>query len=258
MKLKKIGNFLGIVIGTIYIAAVLYLEASRKLDWKTLLILFLFFVVWGIIVFANLAAFFDNKEINFLGVKIASTQGNNKVPDGESNSQLKLIQKQIDELEKKVRSIESDVRDMKQTSADATARDFHKEFEQFKLNQVSPVLILLEKYESPKQLEEFVKLVKEAKASKYNLENDIIYREIVEDYRENIVLQLTTVLEEIAKNNVFTDLQGIFLDAINSDSINQETFDTVKKQLIIDNSDNKLKIINTFSKAINDLKKLEE
>lgn len=142
MKLKKIGNFIGIVIGTIYIAAVLYLEASRKLDWKTLLILFLFFVVWGIIVFANLAAFFDNKEINFLGVKIASTQGNNKVPDGESNSQLKLIQKQIDELEKKVRSIESDVRDMKQTSADATARDFHKEFEQFKLNQVSPVLIL--------------------------------------------------------------------------------------------------------------------
>ena len=100
---------------------------------------------------------------------------------------------------------------------------------------------MLEKYESPKQLEEFVKLVKEAKASKYNLENDIIYREIVEDYRENIVLQLTTVLEEIAKNNVFTDLQGIFLDAINSDSINQETFDTVKKQLIIDNSDNKLK-----------------
>lgn len=171
---------------------------------------------------------------------------------------MKLIQKQIDELEKKVRSIESDVRDMKQTSADATARDFHKEFEQFKLNQVSPVLILLEKYESPKQLEEFVKLVKEAKESKYNLENDIIYREIVEDYRENIVLQLTTVLEEIAKNNVFTDLQGIFLDAINSDSINQETFDTVKKQLIIDNSDNKLEIINTFSKAINDLKKLEE
>lgn len=258
MKLKKIGNFLGIVLGTVYIAVVLYLEASRKLDWKTLLILFLFFVVWGIIVFANLAAFFDNKEISFLGVKITPTQGNNKAPDGESNSQLRLIQKQIDELEKKVRSIESDVRDMKQTSADATARDFHKEFEQFKLNQVSPVLILLEKYESPKQLEEFVKLVKKAKESKYNLENDIIYREIVEDYRENIVLQLTTVLEEIAKNNVFTNLQGIFLDAINSDSINQETFDTVKKQLIIDNSDNKLEIINTFSKAINDLKKLEE
>lgn len=219
---------------------------------------FLFFVVWGIIVFANLAAFFDNKEINFLGVKIASTQGNNKVPDGESNSQLKLVQKQIDELEKKVRSIESDVRDMKQTSADATARDFHKEFEQFKLNQVSPVLILLEKYESPKQLEEFVKLVKEAKASNYNLENDIIYREIVEDYRQNIVLQLTTVLEEIAKNNVFIKLQEMFLDAANSNPIDQETFDTVKKQLIIDNSNNKLEIINTFSKAINDLKKLEE
>lgn len=28
MKLKKIGNFIGIVIGTIYIAAVLYLDNS--------------------------------------------------------------------------------------------------------------------------------------------------------------------------------------------------------------------------------------
>ncbi|MBB1123292.1 hypothetical protein [Limosilactobacillus albertensis] len=255
MKSKKIGNSIGIGLGTVYIAVVLYLEATKKLDWKTLLILFLFFVVWGIIVFANLAAFFENKEISVLGIKIASTHDKLKAPNTESSNES--IHNQLNKLDEKIKKLELNMRDMKQTLVSPDKRDFHKEFEQFKLTQSSFNIMFLEKYESPKRLKEFVKLVEEARVSKYDLLNDITYQELVEDYRKNIIIQLSTVLEEIAKNNVFTNLQETFADAVNSDSINQETFDTVKKRLIMDNDNNKLEIISTFSKAINDLKKLK-
>lgn len=251
MKWKKIGNFVGMVLGTAYLVAVIWLEATKKMDWKSLAGLIILFLIWGLMIFANLAAFFDNKEISFLGIKIAS----NKKAETETPS---IDPNDFDKLQKRTEKLEKDVHDLKEKLDASNKEDFHKELEQFRLSKPDLDVIIVEGYESPSRLTEFVNLVKKAKTNGYDLSSDSAYQELVKGYRQHIAEQLKTVLETLDYSSEFSErVQKLLKDAMVSVPTNQEVITNIKEELVDADENSKLEISNVFFKATNDLKKLE-
>lgn len=251
MKWKKIGNFVGMVLGTAYLFAVLWLEETKKLDWKSLAGLVILFLIWGLMIFANLAAFFDNKEISFLGIKIAS----NKKAETETPS---IDPNDFDKLQKRTEKLEKDVHDLKEKLDASNKEDFHKEFEQFRLSKPDLDVIMVEGYESPSRLTEFTNLVKRAKTNGYDLSSDTTYQGLTKVYRQHITDQLKTVLKTLDYSSEFSGrMQKLLENAMVSVPTNQEVIASIKKELISANENNKLEISDVFFKATNDLKKLK-
>lgn len=71
---KKFGRPVEIILVTAYLGFILGLEFVKGVDWKSLLILFAMFLVWALVVFANLATFFENRNFKFLGFEISAKE----------------------------------------------------------------------------------------------------------------------------------------------------------------------------------------
>lgn len=71
---KKFGRPVGIILATAYLGFILGLEFVKGVDWQSLLILFAMFLVWALVVFANLATFFENRSFKFLGFEISAKE----------------------------------------------------------------------------------------------------------------------------------------------------------------------------------------
>lgn len=146
----------------------------------------------------------------------------------------------------------------KKSPSEKSKENFHKEFEQFKFSKPDLDVIMLEGYESPSRLTEFVNLVKKAKTNGYDLSSDSAYQELAKDYRQHIYYQLKTVLETLDYSSEFSDrLQKLLEDAMLSVPTNQEVIANIKEELVSANENSKLEISDVFFKATNDLKKLE-
>ncbi|MBD8084885.1 hypothetical protein HUK45_01165 [Limosilactobacillus sp. c9Ua_26_M] len=102
--MKKFGRPVGIILATAYLGMVLGLEYVRVLDWKSLLILFAMFVVWALIVFANIATFFENRTFKFLGFEIGAKETVVSPSNNKSNSlnDLKIEINNLKEANKKI------------------------------------------------------------------------------------------------------------------------------------------------------------
>lgn len=146
----------------------------------------------------------------------------------------------------------------KESPSEKNKENFHKEFEQFKFSKPDLDVIMLEGYESPSRLTEFVNLVKKAKTNGYDLSSDSAYQELAKDYRQQIYYQLKTVLETLDYSSEFSDwLQKLLKDAMVLVPTNQEVIANIKEELVSADENSKLEISDVFFKATNDLKKLE-
>lgn len=105
---KKFGRPVGIILATAYLGFILGLEFVKRVDWQSLLILFAMFLVWALVVFANLATFFENRSFKFLGFEISAkenTVGTSNVNDkSDSLSNLKEEVNNLKESNNKLKS----------------------------------------------------------------------------------------------------------------------------------------------------------
>lgn len=105
---KKFGRPVGIILATAYLGFILGLEFVKRVDWQSLLILFAMFLVWALVVFANLATFFENRSFKFLGFEISAkenTVGTSNVNDkSDSLSDLKEEINKLKESNNKLKS----------------------------------------------------------------------------------------------------------------------------------------------------------
>lgn len=146
----------------------------------------------------------------------------------------------------------------KSSSEEKGKKDFHKEFEQFKLSRPSLEAIFVEEYVSPSHFAEFTNLVKQARTSGYDLSSDFACQVLAKSYREHIYYQLKAVLKTLDYSGEFSDrLQKLLKDAMVSVPTNQEVIANIKEELVDADENSKLEISNVFFKATNDLKKLE-
>lgn len=252
MKWKKIGNFAGMALGTVYMFAVLYLKAVNKVDRGSLPILFLFFLVWGITVFANLAAFFDNKEINIFGLKIASTK---EIKDSNfPEKRLESLDKQMGELEKQISSLSKQV-------AKLRFKDIQNNF--VSLNSASKANQLSAgkpNYETPKILNDLIELRKEAKTIEYDYAYDQNYKELFAHISNEVLSNLGIAInmqmqwhqtDKLLKLDIEEDIHQAF----DGKKINFMVIDAIQKR--VEEVDHDPQISITFSKAIDDLKRLQ-
>lgn len=200
MKKDKIAGTIGT---TIFIIVVLVKEVVNPLDWRSLLILFGFFLIWGIIVSASLATFFDDREVSFFGIfKASSKQTSGKELKQRIDAldrQLKSLfnkiessdrkaQKKITELNDKV-SLLSNTLDIqndkigtmeaKLKTVEAESTDYHKSFQDLVYKITTPGISYVEKYKTPSEFQKLMDVVKSAKNDGYSVSDDSSYLECV-------------------------------------------------------------------------------
>lgn len=268
MKWKKIGNFVGMVLGTAYLVAVIWLEATKKMDWKSLAGLIILFLIWGLMIFANLAAFFDNKEISFLGIKIASNKkAETETPSINPNDFDKLqkrtekleqdvhdVKEKLDKMENKVGSISEQVVELKTSNLQRTFASLNSASKTDQLSIATP------SYKTPKLLKSFIKLKEEAKDAKYDYLSDTNYKELFTRLNNETLSNLGVAINlqmqwHHSDNLLKLDLEKDIHQAFNGEKVNFDVLNDIKKQ--VEKVDNDPHIPITFSKATNDLKKLE-
>lgn len=251
MKWKKIGNFVGMVLGTAYLVAVIWLEATKKMDWKSLAGLIILFLIWGLMIFANLAAFFDNKEISFLGIKIVS---NNKVEDTELSDRLESLDEHISKLENQTSSLSEQVAKLRTKDVQ---RSFASLSSASKTNKLS---VASASYETPALLKDFIDLKAEAKDTEYDYASDPNYKELSAHINNEVLSNLGIAINlqmqwHHSDKLLKLDLEKDIHQAFNGEKVNFDVLNDIKKQ--VEKVDNDPHIPITFSKATNDLKKLE-
>ena len=227
--MKKFGRPVGIILATAYLGMVLGLEYIRILDWKSLLILFAMFLVWASIVFANLATFFDNRDIKFLGFEISAKKS--------SNIQVRRPQHNEEKL-KEQRKI-----------------DFHKEFE--RVNFPGLDIMIEGEYRTPTGVSNLASLVNQAKKADYNLTEDNAYLDAASAAQKGIVNQLClSVYDYDNENYVFSHhIEEQMDEALYESSYNKDTFTRIRL-VLIEQLGHKEAINHRFERAINDLDKI--
>lgn len=95
---KKFGRPVGIILATAYLGFILGLEFVKGVDWQSLLILFAMFLVWALVVFANLATFFENRSFKFLGFEISAKE--NTVESSNVNDKFDSLSDLKEEINK--------------------------------------------------------------------------------------------------------------------------------------------------------------
>lgn len=220
---------IGIIIATIYLGAVLYLEFVKTIDWKSLLILFCFFFIWALIVFASLAAFFENRDIKFLGIEISAKKSSNvQTEEAKLNNEGLKRQEKI---------------------------DFHKEFTKIEFPTVEVKVV--GEYRTPRGIGKLAMLVSNAKKAGYNLKEDNAYLDVAGDAQKEIVNQLFLSIENYDKEDyaISHHYEKIMDDALYESNFNKDDFIKIKLDLV-DHLGHKEAINHRFERAINDLNKI--
>lgn len=275
--MKTLRKNIWIITATIIFIAILIIEAVKRLDWKSFLVLFAFFLVWCIIVFANIATFFDNREFSFLGFKISSKQS--KLSDEEKivnqlaslEDKCKKQQKQLDEINSHFNSIEKESTKIKQQvnllSKQITIiknneqKNLKYSFESLNVSSKSNRLSLIgTDYESPELLSKFVELKQKAIENKYRLNDDRNYTDLLVHLTNEVLsnLSMSTKIrmqENHTIDSLSIDLEEKIRQVFNDKEVNFATLQTIQNQ--IEKVDHDPNISISYSRAISDLKKLQ-
>lgn len=246
--LKGMAEAVAVIFFTLLTA---YLAFTHTQNWQTI-------VTVAIVLFVMIQLFYKPFHVIKLGDQYSlefdggteRTKAETETPSIDPND--------FDKLQKRTEKLEKDVHDLKEKLDASNKEDFHKELEQFRLSKPDLDVIIVEGYESPSRLTEFVNLVKKAKTNGYDLSSDSAYQELVKGYRQHIAEQLKTVLETLDYSSEFSErVQKLLEDAMLSVPTNQEVIANIKEELVSANENSKLEISDVFFKATNDLKKLE-
>ncbi|MGK4125704.1 hypothetical protein [Limosilactobacillus vaginalis] len=275
--MKTLRKNIWIITATIIFIAILIIEAVKRLDWKSFLVLFAFFLVWCIIVFANIATFFDNREFSFLGFKISSKQS--KLSDEEKivnqlaslEDKCKKQQKQLDEINSHFNSIEKESTKIKQQAnllfkqitiiKNNEQKNLKYSFESLNVSSKSNRLSLIgTDYESPELLSKFVELKQKAIENKYRLNDDRNYTDLLVHLTNEVLsnLSMSTKIrmqENHTIDSLSIDLEEKIRQVFNDKEVNFATLQTIENQIEKADSDPNIPI--SFSKAKSDLKKLQ-
>lgn len=275
--MKTLRKNIWIITATIIFIAILIIEAVKHLDWKSFLVLFAFFLVWCIIVFANIATFFDNREFSFLGFKISSKQS--KLSDEEKivnqlaslEDKCKKQQKQLDEINSHFNSIEKESTKIKQQAnllfkqitiiKNNEQKNLKYSFESLNVSSKSNRLSLIgTDYESPELLSKFVELKQKAIENKYRLNDDRNYTDLLVHLTNEVLSNLSMSTKIRMQENHTIDLLSIDLEekirqVFNDKEIDFATLQTIQNQIKKVDHDPNISI--SYSRAISDLKKLQ-
>ena len=275
--MKTLRKNIWIITATIIFIAILIIEAVKRLDWKSFLVLFAFFLVWCIIVFANIATFFDNREFSFLGFKISSKQS--KLSDEEKivnqlaslEDKCKKQQKQLDEINSHFNSIEKESTKIKQQAnllfkqitiiKNNEQKNLKYSFESLNVSSKSNRLSLIgTDYESPELLSKFVELKQKAIENKYRLNDDRNYTDLLVHLTNEVLSNLSMSTKIRMQENHTIDLLSIDLEekirqVFNDKEIDFATLQTIQNQIKKVDHDPNISI--SYSRAISDLKKLQ-
>lgn len=275
--MKTLRKNIWIITATIIFIAILIIEAVKRLDWKSFLVLFAFFLVWCIIVFANIATFFDNREFSFLGFKISSKQS--KLSDEEKivnqlaslEDKCKKQQKQLDEINSHFNSIEKESTKIKQQAnllfkqitiiKNNEQKNLKYSFESLNVSSKSNRLSLIgTDYESPELLSKFVELKQKAIENKYRLNDDRNYTDLLVHLTNEVLsnLSMSTKIrmqENHTIDSLSIDLEEKIRQVFNDKEIDFATLQTIQNQIKKVDHDPNISI--SYSRAISDLKKLQ-
>ena len=275
--MKTLRKNIWIITATIIFIAILIIEAVKRLDWKSFLVLFAFFLVWCIIVFANIATFFDNREFSFLGFKISSKQS--KLSDEEKivnqlaslEDKCKKQQKQLDEINSHFNSIEKESTKIKQQAnllfkqitiiKNNEQKNLKHSFESLNVSSKSNRLSLIgTDYESPELLSKFVELKQKAIENKYRLNDDRNYTDLLVHLTNEVLsnLSMSTKIrmqENHTIDSLSIDLEEKIRQVFNDKEIDFATLQTIQNQIKKVDHDPNISI--SYSRAISDLKKLQ-
>lgn len=275
--MKTLRKNIWIITATIIFIAILIIEAVKRLDWKSFLVLFAFFLVWCIIVFANIATFFDNREFSFLGFKISSKQS--KLSDEEKivnqlaslEDKCKKQQKQLDEINSHFNSIEKESTKIKQQAnllfkqitiiKNNEQKNLKYSFESLNVSSKSNRLSLIgTDYESPELLSKFVELKQKAIENKYRLNDDRNYTDLLVHLTNEVLsnLSMSTKIrmqENHTIDSLSIDLEEKIRQVFNDKEIDFATLQTIHNQIKKVDHDPNISI--SYSRAISDLKKLQ-
>lgn len=275
--MKNLRKNIWIITATIIFIAILIIEVVKRLDWKSFLILFAFFLVWCIIVFANIATFFDNREFSFLGFKISSKQS--KLDDREKivnqlaslEDKCRKQQKQLDEINSHLNGIEKESTKIKQqanllskpitTIRNNEQKNLQYSFESLNVSSRSNRLSLIgTDYESPELLSRFVELKQKAIENKYRLNDDRNYTDLLVHLTNEVLSNLSMSTKIRMQENHTIDSLGIDLErnirqVFSEKRVDFDVLQTIQKQ--VEKIDHDPNISISFAKATTDLKKLQ-
>lgn len=266
MKWKKIGNFVGMVLGTAYLFAVLWLEETKKLDWKSLAGLVILFLIWGLMIFANLAAFFDNKEISFLGFKISSKQDNAtnekqaiEKTSKETKSKIEKINRQLAELKKNEVSLQEQIKTINKNIG--TLNKEMSKRPKLTIQTVPTVELLksfyftngLEKFDKtrrPINVEDFHNTIEEAKKNNEPFKENHFYKSIVDKYSEAFAYALIQKVSPICDAETLQKIEPTLYGAVKR-PYSKATILAIRDELIKDG--NKAELTLAFEQFIKEL-----
>ena len=255
---------------TIFVVVVLTREVVKPLDWKSLLILFGFFLVWGIIISASLATFFDDREINFFGFKISEKKNisdeTKKEIIQQVNSELQPI---VSRPDRRIAKLETTVKQLKDqiNSSNKTLVKLSKEVSSKPDITIKKLTVseLLEGFYFTNNLEDFTKerqpidldgfynTIQTAKKNDEAFKEDNYYRLIVKKYSEALAYKTIANIKAVCDARTLQDLEKLLYKAVEY-PYSKDTIISIRDNL--SNNSNKAKLTYEFERLIRNLDKL--
>lgn len=254
------------ITATIFLAAIVAIEVVKQLNYKVLLILFGFFVVWCIIVFTQLAAFFDNREISFLGFKISSKQDNAtnekqaiEKTSKETKGKIEKINRQLAELKKNEVSLQEQIKTINKNIG--TLNKEMSKRPKLTIQTVPTVELLksfyftngLEKFDKtrrPINVEDFHNTIEEAKKNNEPFKENHFYKSIVDKYSEAFAYALIQRVSPICDAETLQKIEPTLYGAVKR-PYSKATILAIRDELIKDG--NKAELTLAFEQFIKEL-----
>lgn len=254
------------ITATIFLAAIVAIEVVKQLNYKVLLILFGFFVVWCIIVFTQLAAFFDNREISFLGFKISSKQDNAtnekqtiEKTSKEAKDKIEKINRQLAELKKDEVSLQEQIKTINKNISNLNKE--MSERPKLTVQRVPTVELLksfyftndLEKFNKirrPINVEDFHNTIEEGKKNDESFKENYYYQSIVDKYSEAFAYALIQKVSPICDTDTLRKIEPTLYGAVKR-PYSKATILAIRDELIKDG--NKAELTLAFEQFIKEL-----
>lgn len=141
-------------------------------------------------------------------------------------------------------------------SESSNAINYHNEFEKMIRPSSTALRVNPMPYESPTRLNVFLRLRSKAKNARFDFENDSMYIQLRRQIQSDVAFNLVRSIKAVYDTNELSPYSNTLLDWCRITPVNEKEIMEICKNIYLkDGKKDELTI--QFSKAINDLKKLE-
>lgn len=233
------------------IATAIYILVEHPKYWGALIVLAFILAMWLQLVYH----LFKRVNVSNNGVTF---DGNGDKNETTENAELS---DHLDSLSERISKLENQTSSLSEQVAKLRAKDVQRSFASLNsTSKTNKLSVAGASYETPALLKDFIDLQTEAKDAEYDYASDPNYKELSTHISNEVLSNLGVAINlqmqwHHSDKLLKLDLEKDIHQAFDGEKVNFDVLNDIKKQ--VEKVDNDPHIPIAFSKAINDLKKLE-